>query len=121
MEKNEKFEKGYYYIFSALYTANSGYVVSNAATATVNDGKENDTLTKLQMESIVDFNKDKLLVVTALFDPLKDEPVTPADKSDSASPKTGDSDSDLLGLWALLAIASLGALGTVGFRKKQER
>ena len=121
MEKNEKFEKGYYYIFSALYTANSGYVVSNAATATVNDGKENDTLTKLQMEGIVDFNKDKLLVVTALFDPLKDEPVTPADKSDSASPKTGDSDSDLLGLWALLAIASLGAVRTVGYRRKKER
>ena len=121
MEKNEKFEKGYYYIFSALYTANNGYVMNKAATATVNNGKENSDLTKLQMESMADFDTEKLLVVTALFDPLKDEPVTPADKSDSASPKTGDSDSDLLGLWALLAIASLGAVGTVGYRRKQER
>lgn len=121
MKENEKFEKGYYYIFSALYSANNDYVVSNAATATVNDGKENSDLTKLQMESITDFDTEKLLVVTALFDPLKDEPVTPADKSDSASPKTGDSDSDMLGLWALLAIASLGAVGAVGYRRKQER
>ncbi len=121
MEKNEKFEKGYYYIFSALYTANNSYVMNKAATATVNNGKENSDLTKLQMESMADFDTEKLLVVTALFDPLKDEPVTPADKSDSASPKTGDSDSDLLGLWALLAIASLGALGIAGYRKKQER
>ena len=66
MEKNEKFEKGYYYIFSALYTANSGYVVSNVATATVNNGKENSDLTKLQMEGITGFDTEKLLVVTAL-------------------------------------------------------
>jgi LPXTG-motif cell wall-anchored protein len=121
IEKNEKFEKGYYYIFSALYTANNGYVMNKAATATVNNGKENSDLTKLQMQGITGFDTEKLLVVTALFDPLKDEPVTPVDKSDSASPKTGDSDSDLLGLWALLAIASLGAFGTVGYRRKQER
>ena len=121
MEKNEKFEKGYYYIFSALYSANSGYVMNKAATATVNNGKENSDLTKLQMEGITGFDTEKLLVVTALFDPLKDEPVTPADKSDSASPKTGDSDSDLLGLWTLLAIASLGAVRTVGYRRKKER